>query len=349
MRSTTSLESAPRDASDTAQNPTPRHSSRHLVDPQLLPFLKFLKPKELSDATLAKARDRDWPIAPDPELDAKILVQHFNVPGQAGAPELGVICYRAKAATGPLPCIFHIHGGGYVTGKVEGQAPVHKAMVLELGCALVTVDYRLAPETPFPGPLDDCYAALAWLNAHPDLAGIDRLRIGVMGESAGGGLAAALTLLVRDRDEYRLSFQHLIYPMLDDRTSAGAEKNQHPYTGEFVWSHQNNRYGWRCFLGQPLGQESLSPYAAPARADNLACLPPAYISTGALDVFLEEDLEYARRLTRFGVSVELHVYPGAFHAFDFFPSAEIASRAVRDSRAALKRALHGDSGFVGVA
>ncbi len=319
-----------------------QRSSRHLVDPQLLPFLELLPPTDLSDATIAEARARAWPIAPDPDLDARVLVQAFKAPGPAGAPEVGVVCYRPRAASGALPCIFHIHGGGYVSGTVEGQAPVHKAMVLELDCALVTVDYRLAPETPFPGPVEDCYAALAWLNAHADLPGVDRSRIGVMGESAGGGLAAALALMVRDRGEFRFAFQHLIYPMLDDRTSAAAEDSLHPYAGEYVWTHANNRYGWASLLGHPPGREGVSPYAAPARAESLADLPPTFISTGSLDLFLEEDLEYARRLLREGVPTELHVYPGGFHAFDFFPGVDLSSRAVRDSRAALKRALRPD-------
>jgi triacylglycerol lipase len=317
-----------------------QRSSRHLVDPQLLPFLELLPPTELSDETIAEVRARDWPIPPDPELDAKVAVQVFRTPGPAGAPDVGVVCYRPKAASGALPCIFHIHGGGYVGGKVEGQAPVHKAMVLELGCAIVTVGYRLAPETPFPGPVEDCYAALAWLNAHPDLPDVDLSRTGVMGESAGGGLAAALALMVRDRGEYRLGFQHLIYPMLDDRTSAVAEDQAHPYAGEYVWTHQNNRYGWTSLLGHELGRTGVSPYAAPARAENLAGLPPTYISTGSLDLFLEEDLDYARRLLRAGVPTELHVYPGGFHAFDFFPGVDVSLRAVRDSRAALMRVLH---------
>jgi len=318
----------------------PKRSSRHLVDPQLLPLLDLLPTTELSDATLAEVRTRAWPIPQDPALDAKVSVQTFKAPGPAGAPEVGVICYRPKATSGALPCILHIHGGGYVVGKVEGEAPVHKAMVLELDCVIVTVDYRLAPETPFPGPVEDCYAALAWLNANPGLPGVDLSCIGVMGESAGGGLSAALALLARDRGEYRLGFQHLIYPMLDDRTSAGADDQLHPYAGEFVWTHPSNRYGWTSLLGHELGRDSVSPYAAPARAEDLVGLPPTFISTGSLDLFLDEDLDYARRLLRAGVPTELHVYPGAFHAFDYFPGADVSSRAVRDSRAALKRALH---------
>lgn len=159
-----------------------------------------------------------------------------------------------------------------------------------------------------------------------------------MGESAGGGLAAAFALLVRDRGEHRLAFQHLIYPMLDDRTSAG-EADVHPFAGEFIWNHHNNRFGWEALLGVPPGSVSVSSYASPARAESLAGLPPTFISTGALDLFVDEDVTYAQRLIRAGVPTELHVYPGAFHAFDFAPDADVSKRARRDSLAALARAL----------
>jgi triacylglycerol lipase len=167
--------------------------------------------------------------------------------------------------------------------------------------------------------------------------GVDSARIGVMGESAGGGLAAALALLARDRREHSLTFQHLIYPMLDDRTCVA--KSPHPFAGEFLWTAHNNAFGWSALLGAAPGSANVSPYAAAARADDLSGLPPTFISTGALDLFLEEDIEYARRLMRQGVPVELHVYPGAYHAFDFLTNARIAAAARRDSLAALRRFL----------
>jgi acetyl esterase/lipase len=157
-----------------------------------------------------------------------------------------------------------------------------------------------------------------------------------MGESAGGGLAAALALLARDRGEYELAFQHLIYPMIDDRTCIA---NPNPFTGEFVWTSENNCFGWSALLGAPPGLGPISPYAAPARATDLAGLPPTFISAGALDLFLEENIEYGRRLLRAGVPVEMHVYPGGFHGFDWHPTATIAKAARRDSLAALARAL----------
>jgi triacylglycerol lipase len=203
---------------------------------------------------------------------------------------------------------------------------------------VVSVDYRLAPETCFPGNIEDCYAALLWIFQHAAELDVDTLRIGVMGESAGGGLAAALALLARDRGELKLAFQHLIYPMLDDRTCMSS--NLGPFVGEFVWTLASNRFGWTALLGvvRP-GSERISPYAAPARAPDLTHLPRTFIATAALDLLLEENVDYGRRLIRAGVPVELHVYPGAFHGFDLHPSAAIAQAARRDSLAALARFL----------
>ena len=213
---------------------------------------------------------------------------------------------------------------------------MHRPLAEELGCVIVSVDYRLAPETPHPGPVEDCYAGLAWTFAHAGELGIDPARVGVAGESAGGGLAASLALLARDRGEHRLAFQHLTYPMLDDRTCI---TDVHPHTGAFIWTPHNNRFGWSALLGHDPGGQAVSPYAAAARAEDLSGLPPTFIATGALDLFLDEDIDYARRLIRAGVPTELHVYPGAFHGFDIHPTAAVAVAARADRVAALRRVL----------
>ncbi|MBA4794734.1 MAG: alpha/beta hydrolase [Phenylobacterium sp.] len=311
--------------------------SRHLVDPQLLPLLETIPPFELSEAVLPMMRGRSARFTPRAEDVARTTLERRRVPGPKDAPEVEVLVYRPKAATGPLPAILHIHGGGYVAGTAADNEAVHRPLAADLACVIVSVEYRLAPETPFPGPVEDCYAALAWIGRNAAELGVDATRLGVMGESAGGGLAAALALLARDRGEHALAFQHLIYPMIDDRTCAAAEP--HPYAGEFVWTPQANRFGWRSLLGQEPGGEGVSPYAAAARAERLEGLPPAFIATGSLDLFLEEDLAYAQRLLRAGVPVELHVYPGAFHGFQWAAEAEVSQTAARDSRAALARAL----------
>jgi triacylglycerol lipase len=224
-----------------------------------------------------------------------------------------------------------------VLGSIAALEATDRTLSADLSCCIVAVDYRLAPETRFPGAIEDCYAALAWTHAHAAELNIDPTRIGVMGESAGGGLAAALALLARDRGEHALAFQHLIYPMIDDRTCIAADP--HPYVGEFVWTPERNHFGWSSLLGVEPGSEGVSPYAAAARAEDLTGLPPTYIATGALDLFLEENLAYARRLIRNGVPVELHVYPGGFHGFYLDPKAEITRTAERDGRAALAKAL----------
>jgi triacylglycerol lipase len=312
--------------------------SRHLVDAELSPLLDLFPATLLSDETLAEARARELPLPIDPAAEAAVVSEARRIPGPAGAPEVEIFYHRPRAASGVLPCILHIHGGGYVMGSARSMAPLQKPLVQKLGCAMVAVEYRLAPETRAPGAVEDCYAALAWLAAHAAEIGVDPKRIGVMGESAGGGLAAALALLARDRAEYRLAFQHLIYPMLDDRTSAETA-DVHPFAGEFIWTHHNNRFGWNALLGVPAGSDGVSPYAAPARAESLSGLPPTFISTGALDLFVDENVDYAQRLIRAGVPTEFQVYAGAFHAFDFAPQAGVAERARRDSLAALVRAL----------
>jgi triacylglycerol lipase len=313
-------------------------NSRHLVDPELLPLLDALPAFELSAETLAAVRAAVFPLPVDPTAAEATTMTCRTIAGPKGAPDVAVMIYRPLASAGSLPCIFHIHGGGYVAGTAASLEPVHRSLSLAAGCVIVSVEYRLAPETRFPGAVEDCYAALKWTFAQAPVLGIDDQRIGVMGESAGGGLAASLALLARDRHEHTLAFQHLIYPMLDDRTCI--RKDPHPYAGEFIWTPNNNAFGWSSLLGIAPGSDEVSPYAAAARAADLSGLPRTFISTGALDLFLEEDIEYARRLTRRGVPVELHVYSGAYHGFDLAPGTEIGQRASRDSLAALRRALH---------
>lgn len=313
-------------------------SSRPLVDPQLLSLLDSVPPLELSVDILPVIRSMtsSFPTEPVARPD-DVEVAERSVPGPAGAPEVGVIFYAPKERSRKMPCILHIHGGGYVIGDAASMEPAHRNLSLAAGCIIVSVDYRLAPETRFPGAVEDCYAALRWIHTNAGALGIDSTRIGVMGESAGGGLAASLALLARDRGEYPIAFQHLIYPMIDDRTCTASDPS--PFVGEFLWTRANNAFGWSSLLGIAPGSPGVSPYAAAARASVLAGLPPAYIATASLDLFLEENVDFARRLICQGVPVELHVYPGAFHGFDLDFNAEVAQQARRDSLAALRRAL----------
>lgn len=318
-------------------------NTRHLVDPALLPVLDVFPTVALSVELLAPMREAErfaaLPIAVDPKVTEAIEQSVRTAPGPAGAPDITLTIYKPRGASGPLPCIYHIHGGGYVGGSAAQLEPLHRPAAFDLNCVIVSVDYRLAPEHRFPAAIEDCDAGLAWTFANAAALGVDASRIGVMGESAGGGLAAALALMARDRGEYKLAFQHLIYPMIDDRTCVAAQPN--PVAGEFIWTPHNNRFGWAALLGREPGGPDVSPYAAAARAENLENLPPTFIACPTLDLFIDEDIAYAQRLMRAGVAVELHVYPGGFHGFDIFGGdAAISAQAREDSRRALRRALH---------
>lgn len=320
-------------------------NSLHLVDPAILPVLDLMPPLELTSDSLATARLGPRPVPPLP--DNGVSVETVTISGLNGAPELDLIIYRPAAAApnafiDPLPCIFHIHGGGFVLGTASMFESHCRLLAAELDCVIVSVDYRLAPETVAPGAVEDCYAGLSWVFANAAARRIDPARIGVMGESAGGGHAAALALLARDRmatngEACPLAFQHLIYPMLDDRTAVASDP--HPYAGEFIWTAANNHFGWKSLLGHEPGIDGVSEYAAPARAADVSGLPPTFISVGALDIFVEENIEYARRLIRAGVPTELHVYPGAFHGFDLMPGAPVADAARSASIASLRKML----------
>jgi triacylglycerol lipase len=202
---------------------------------------------------------------------------------------------------------------------------------------IVSVDYRLCPETPFPGPQEDNYAGLLWLAEHAEELGVDPSRIVVMGESAGGGLAASLALMARDRGGPRLAGQVLVYPMLDWRTGGPDDCWKNRHTGEFIWTHAKNQFGWNALRGDYSPTDARKGWFSPALADDLAGLPPTYMMTGALDLFLDEDLDYARRLADAGVPIELHVYPGAIHAFEMVPDTALQRQAMTDLERGFRR------------
>jgi acetyl esterase/lipase len=320
-------------------------TTKYLVDPELVAILDQVPAPVLTAETLGQTRAKakmavaamiSQVSADLPQFSALSVSERF-IPGRDRAPDVRVLVYLPTSVQGPLPALLWIHGGGYIMGSADAEDLTVKSIVSAIGCAAVSVDYRLAPETPHPGPVEDCYAALKWLSTHADELGIDPNWIAVGGSSSGGGLTAALALLTRDRGEVPLVFQFLLAPMLDDRTCTLAKP--HPYTGEFIWTRESNRFGWTSLLGQEPGGPDVSPYAAAARAEHLEGLPATFINVGALDLFLEENLEYARRLMRAGVPTELHVYPGAYHGFRMEASAQVTQTAERDQLAALKRAF----------
>lgn len=311
--------------------------TRNLIDPELHSLLDLFGTKELDEKALADLREK-IDAMPVPILDVpRVTRTEIEVKSSSGGHSIRMLIFAPDTPEGPLPCLYHMHGGGFIAGTVDSCDPLLRPMAAELDAVCISVDYRLAPETSFPGNIEDCYDGLAYVFEHAEELGIDRGAIGVIGESAGGGLAAALAVLARDRATYPIAFQNLIYPMIDDRT--GSTRSGSPVAGEFVWTAQNNAFGWRALLGKEPGGDSVSPHAAAARADDLSGLPPCYLATAALDLFVDENITYARRLMAAGVPTELHAYPMAMHGFDGSPTAAVAVRARADRIAALKRAI----------
>lgn len=274
---------------------------------------------------------------PAPDLSGVTTLDR-RVPGPPGAPEVFVRITQPAGRQAVLPAILWIHGGGFCLGDVAGEDARVAELVRAVNCVALSVEYRLAPEHPFPAPLEDCYAALTWLAANSDALGVDPARIAIGGGSAGGGLTAGLALLARDRGEIPVCFQMPIYPMLDDRCITPSSQSVFEPR---VWNTPSNAPAWRAYLGHEPGGPDVSPYAAPIRARDLRGLPPTYIAVGELDLFLDEDISYAHRLLNAGVPTELHVYPGAFHASDIFASeAGPSLRFIADYQRALRAALH---------
>jgi acetyl esterase/lipase len=266
---------------------------------------------------------------------ADVPFEKRSIPGTGGRPDVTLYVINARRA-GSRPAILHTHGGGFVMGTAAGSIADLQAICKALDCLAVTVDYRLAPETIWAGSVEDNYAGLKWLHDEAGELGADPRRIAVMGESAGGGHAALLAITARDRGEVPVAFQCLTYPMLDDRT--GSARAVPGHVGKLMWTAASNRFGWQSFLGGPAGARSAPRGAVPARVEVLAGLPPAFIGVGSIDLFCDEDIDYARRLDDAGVPAELIVVPGAFHGFDGFaaPISQWFSNAKLD---ALRRGL----------
>ena len=267
-------------------------------------------------------------------LPTTTVTREVAIPGVGH--DLRALVYTPSTEASGRPCLHWIHGGGYLFGSgLEVNARVNR-WVEDLGCVVVSVDYRLAPEHPYPAPLDDCDAAFRWSIDNADELGIDPGRMVVGGTSAGGGLAAALAIRARERGGVQPVFQFLVYPMIDDRAitpSSGID-------GARVWSRGANELGWRAYLGERFGAADVPAEAAPARVENVAGLPPAWIGVGSIDVFRDEDITYASRLLAAGITTELHVYPGAPHGFEAIAADSAVARACqRDISEGMRRAL----------
>ena len=311
--------------------------TRHLIDPELHSLLDLFGTTELDEKDLVELREKIGAMPVRILNVPEVTRTEIEVKSSRGEHSIRMLIFAPDASEGPLPCLYHMHGGGFIAGTVDSCDPLLRPIAAQLDAVCISVDYRLAPETSFPGNIEDCYDGLAYVFEHADELGIDRGAIGVMGESAGGGLAAALAVLARDRGTYPIAFQNLICPMIDDRT--GSTRQGSPVAGEFVWTAQNNAFGWRALLGKEPGGDGVSPHAAAARAEDLSGLPPCYLATAALDLFVDENIAYAGRLMAAGVPTELHAYPMAMHGFDGSLTAAVAVRARADRIAALKRAI----------
>lgn len=274
-------------------------------------------------------------IQSDPSLEASERL----IPGPAG--ELKIVIVRPKnrdaSRTRKLPGIYHVHGGGLTAGTRFGGLDLVAEWVKEAEAVAVAVEYRLPPEHPHPAPIEDCYAGLVWMYEHAEELGIDPRRIMVEGQSAGGGIAASLALMARDKKGPPLCAQLLGVPMLDDRNNS-VSCAQFPSGGS--WNEAANKFAWSCLLGDRAGGEGVSPYASPARATDLSGLPPAFIDVSAAEPFRDEAVEYATRLWHHGIQAELHVWPGGPHAFDVVtPGAALSKTSISTRTAWVKRTL----------
>lgn len=284
---------------------------------------------------LVARQERDAAARPRPSLrdlraDGRFEVDELRVPGAAGDPDVTLVSARPAGTEGPLPLLYYMHGGGMIMGNAWSVLPqLLRAWALPLGLAVISVEYRLAPGARYPGPLEDCYAGLVWAAGHAAELGIDADRIVIGGKSAGGGLAAALALLTRDRGGPAPIGQLLLCPMLDDRDGTFSG---HQMAGVDTWDRTSNATAWQALLGDRHGAADLPAYAAPARATDLSGLPPAYVEVGSAETFRDEDVAYANAIWQAGGQAELHVWPGAFHGFDTLAPRAALSRDAREAR-----------------
>lgn len=305
-------------------------------DPELAAVIPLLPADEPDDPAAMRAMLAQM-IAQLPAPDTTGLrIENREIPGRNGDPAIPIRIYWPEQRSAPA-AVYSVHGGGFIAGDLETEHGLAVTMARELGVVVVAVDYRLAPETPFPGPLEDIYTGLVWTADHAGELGIDPRRIAIQGTSAGGGLCAALALLARDRGGPHIAFQFLSVPELDDRLTS-------PSMTEFVdtplWSRPRAIFSWDCYLGTGrAGTDDVSIYAAPARATDLAGLPPAYVSVMHFDPLRDEGIAYALAMLSAGVTVELHLFPGTFHGSMLVQHAAISQREQAEAIAVLRQAL----------
>jgi acetyl esterase/lipase len=304
-------------------------------DPELAPLVDLLPASDLDDIPAARAMFDGLIGAMLDSVDTSgVTVEERAVPGPAGAPPVTVVVHRpdGEAPPGGRPALLDVHGGGFVLGSAAMELAFAVQVARELGAVVVAPDYRLAPEHPFPAGLDDCYAVLRWMADDAGALGIDPARIAVGGQSAGGGLSAALALLARDRGGPAICFQFLGIPELDHRLQTTSMRT---FVDTPLWNRPAAERSWAAYLGGA----PATAYASPAIAEDLTGLPPAYVSTMEFDPLRDEGIAYALRLMEAGVSVELHSFPGTFHGSALMQAAEVSRREADEVLGALARGL----------
>ncbi|MDG1944219.1 MAG: alpha/beta hydrolase [Halioglobus sp.] len=314
-------------------------------DPELVALLEFLPDAALtiSDPENARASFGELMGQFNAELDRSgVNIVDRNISGPSEAPDVAIRIYSPEGLNHSVPGILHIHGGGFVIGTLDSELGSCLTLCRNLGVVVVSVDYRLAPENPYPGPLEDCFAALSWTNENSAELNIDPERLAVFGASAGGGLSAATALLARDRGGPPICFQYLGIPEVDDRLQTPSMQR---FVDTPMWNRPNAELSWDFYLGDQFqrGANDVPYYAAPARAQDLSGLPPAYISTMEFDPLRDEGVEYALRLMQAGVATELHSFPGTFHGSSMFAHSQISQRESTEMFAVLRRALSIDA------
>ena len=307
-------------------------------DKDLAEWVPLIPKLDITDVVAARALRAEVAAAqPAFVVPESVTVVRRAVPGAEGDPDVDVLVFAPATRTGPLPGVLYIHGGGFVLGDAAADAKFLVRVVEEVGAVVVSVEYRLAPESRFPAAVEDCHAALTWLAQSAGELGVDGSRIAVVGRSAGAGIGAGTVLMARDRGGPPVCFQLLDIPELDDRLDTPSMQSSHDTP---TWNHPNAVLSWNHYLGPEADRSSVSEYAAPARARDLSGLPPTFVSVCEFDPLRDEGIIHAQRLVQAGVSTELHLYPGTFHGSSTaVPTAAISIRMDQDRIECLQRAL----------
>ncbi len=314
--------------------------NKRVYDPETEQQAAAIPQLNISDPVKARKTLADFALAMaekgiERPSDSRVEEEEILIPGPKGAPKVPIRLYKPIQQNKKRPCFINFHMGGFVVGDLEMEHPRCLSMAVAGDAVAIGVQYRLAPENPFPAGVEDCYAAVKWVEDNAKELNIDPKRIVLGGGSAGGNLAAAVSLMARDRGGPDIAYQMLFYPVVDDRCQTESMKTG---KGLYVWDYDNSICMWDHYLGKD--REQVSPYAAPARAEDLSGLPPAFITACEHDALRDEAIIFAVRLMNAGVAVDLHTYPGTVHGFDMLTMTPTSARAMAEAVAAFKRVMN---------